>query len=288
MLVDHATLQRLVRQHAQTSRLLGVDFVPAYGPGGVVVKAEHVAEASTAAVAIAAAPTAAVPPALVAPVPAKPVVVMAPPSPRDAKAREAAMAALRARYESDAPHSKFVTAHSQIVWGDGSLTSRLVFVGEAPGEEEDKQGKPFVGRSGQLLEKMIRAMGLTRETVYICNVLKTRPPNNATPTGREIELCEPYLREQVAILAPEAIVTLGLPASRALLHSDESMTKMRGRWRLYALPDGREVPLMPTFHPAYLLRNYTAEARAQVWSDLKQVMEKLGLEPPAATPGTSP
>ncbi len=198
------------------------------------------------------------------------------------------MRALRAKYEADAPHSKFVTAHSQIVWGDGSLTSRLVFVGEAPGAEEDKQGIPFVGRSGQLLEKMIRAMGLSRETVYICNVLKTRPPDNATPTSNEIALCEPYLREQVAILAPEAIVTLGLPASRALLHTDESMTKMRGRWRTYALPDGRLVPLMPTFHPAYLLRNYTVEARAQVWSDLKQVMDKLGLVSPAGTAIGSP
>lgn len=207
--------------------------------------------------------------------PVSPGVSFAAPMTSDRAARQAAMDALHARYEADCPHKSFVTAHTRLVWGEGDLEARIVFVGEAPGEEEDRQGRPFVGRSGQLLDKMIAAIGLKREDVYICNVLKTRPPDNATPTPREIELCEPYLREQIAIIAPRAMVTLGLSATRALLKTDESMTKMRGKWRSYALPDERQIPLMPTFHPAYVLRNYTEETRRQVWSDLKMVVDRL-------------
>ncbi len=156
-----------------------------------------------------------------------------------------------------------------------------MFIGEAPGEEEDRQGKPFVGRSGQLLDKMIVAMGLSRAEVYIANVLKTRPPNNATPTTEEARLCSPYLFEQIRIIAPKALVTLGLPATRLLLGTMDPMGKLRGRWHEFVDPAGRVVPVMPTYHPAYLLRNYTAEERGKVWSDLKQVMDKLGLKPNA-------
>jgi len=273
--VDDATLNRVVRQHAQTAQLLGVDFVPAYtGRSRNVSQRPSPPSTTPAEVTINVKPSVIEPP--------KAACSSSAMIPRgNLAAREQAMSALRAKYEADAPHQHFITAHTRLVWGEGSLAARLVFVGEAPGEEEDRQGRPFVGRSGQLLEKMILGMGLKREDVYICNVLKTRPPNNATPSTREIELCEPYLREQVAILAPDAIVTLGLPASRALLHTDESMTRMRGRWRTYALAEGHTVPLMPTFHPAYVLRNYTVETRTQVWNDLCQVMERLGLAPRA-------
>ncbi|MFZ4573995.1 MAG: uracil-DNA glycosylase [Phycisphaerales bacterium] len=188
---------------------------------------------------------------------------------------------LRARYESDAPHKRFVTAFTNIVFGDGDPCARLMFVGEAPGAEEDRTGKPFVGRAGELLNKMIGAMGLDRGQVYIANVLKTRPPDNATPTSFEIDLCRPYLMEQIEIIGPEAIVALGLPASRALLGTDESMGRMRGRWHSTRLPSGGEVAVMPTYHPAYVLRNYTEDTRAKVWADLKMAMDRLGLSGPA-------
>ncbi len=203
--------------------------------------------------------------------------------------RQAALDALRARYEADAPHKHFVTAFTNIVFGDGSPDARLMFVGEAPGADEDREGIPFVGRAGQLLNKMIVAMGLTREEVYIANVLKTRPPGNATPTSEEAHLCAPYLYGQIGIIRPEVIVTLGLPATRLLLDSNEAMGRLRAKWRTIKVPDGQdpaiipsesvghEVMVMPTYHPAYLLRSYTKENREKVWSDLQQVMEHLGL-----------
>jgi DNA polymerase len=165
------------------------------------------------------------------------------------------------------------------VFGEGDPCARLMFVGEAPGADEDRTGRPFVGRAGQLLNKMIIAMGLTREQVYIGNVLKTRPPDNATPTSDEIKLCAPYLFEQIAIIDPEAIVTLGLPATRTLLDSVESMSRLRGQWAAFRAPApaSRAIPVMPTYHPAFLLRAYTTENRAKVWSDLKLVMDRLGM-----------
>lgn len=207
--------------------------------------------------------------------------------------RAAALDALRQRYERDAPHQHFTTAHTCIVFGDGSPEARLMFVGEAPGAEEDKQGVPFVGRAGQLLNRMIDAMGLSREQVYIANVLKTRPPGNATPTTEEARLCAPYLYGQIGIIRPQVIVTLGLPATRLLLDSNESMGRLRGRWHTFRVPAGHEgiipagaasveIPVMPTYHPAFLLRSYTKENRHKVWSDLQQVMERLGLSPAEA------
>lgn len=273
-------LASLVRQHAETSRLFGVDFVPAYR--GAAGPPPAVAPGPPPPVPAAPAPP------LTALVEPKPAPVRAPvtfdipaftPGDRDAARR--ALDDLRARYEREAPHRAFVTAHTNIVFGEGDPQPRLVFIGEAPGEEEDRTGRPFVGRSGELLTKMIGAMGLSREQVYICNVLKTRPPNNATPTPREIELCAPFLRAQVGILNPEVIVTLGLPATTTILACSDSMSRLRGRWGTYRLDRDRSVPVMPTYHPAYLLRNYTAEARGKVWSDLRLVMDRLGLAAPA-------
>lgn len=251
---------------------MGVDFVPVYrartagaiGQAGLAAEPAQAPEPASLVQPVAAAQSA-----------VRVVVEAKPPRSRDRAEQQARLDELRARYEKDAPHKQFVTAHTKIVFGEGDPAARLVFIGEAPGEEEDRTGRPFVGRSGELLTKMIGGMGLKREDVYICNILKTRPPNNATPTGREIEICEPYLREQVSIIAPRVVVTLGLPASRAILKSDESMTKMRGRWRTYTLIDGGTVDVMPTFHPAYVLRNYTEETRRTVWGDLQMVMKKL-------------
>lgn len=154
------------------------------------------------------------------------------------------------------------------VFADGTGTARLVFVGEAPGREEDLQGKPFVGAAGRLLTKMIEAMGLRREEVYICNVLKDRPPNNRIPQPDEIEACRPYLVEQLTIIQPRIICTLGAIAAKALLGMDVSITKIRGQRHAF-----QGLAVIPTFHPAYLLRN--PDAKKLVWQDLKRVKQLL-------------
>jgi len=285
---DTAGHARRVVQNARTSALLGVDFVPVYlGEGGAITSEAVASVAPTTPVRVEA------------PTPAKEVLAPAPPPPtlggeeirvadHDPATPEEAqeqLDALRARYEADAPHQHFVTDFKNIVFGEGDPRARLMFIGEAPGADEDRTGRPFVGRAGQLLEKMIVAMGLSREQVYICNVLKTRPPNNQTPTIDEARRCAPYLREQIRIVAPEAIVTLGLPASRLLLETSASMREMRGRWAEYpprsefesgdSTGMGSRVPVMPTYHPAFLLRSYTPENRSKVWADLRLVMDRL-------------
>lgn len=194
----------------------------------------------------------------------------------DRKKAQRLLDELRERYEHEAPHKNFVTDHTNIVFGEGDPCARLMFIGEAPGAEEDRTGRPFVGPAGQLLDKMIVAMGLKREDVYIANVLKTRPPNNATPTIEESRLCAPFLYEQIRIIDPIAIVTLGLPATRLILNSTGAMGRLRGKWGEFKGPGGQLVPVMPTYHPAYLLRSYTPENRGKVWSDLKLAMERIG------------
>lgn len=157
---------------------------------------------------------------------------------------------------------------TRAVIADGTPHAKLVFVGEAPGREEDLQGKPFVGAAGQLLTKMIEAMGLKRQEVYICNVLKDRPPANRTPLPEEIEACLPFLEEQLAIVQPKVICVLGAVAAKALLGSHMAITKVRGAVLAY-----HGTPLVPTFHPAYLLRNPGAKKLA--WADLKKVKRLL-------------
>ena len=164
---------------------------------------------------------------------------------------------------------------TQTVFGEGDADARLFFIGEGPGETEDRTGRPFVGRAGELLNKMIGAMGLSREQVFIANIVKCRPPNNRVPAPDEVATCTPYLERQLEIVRPKAIVTLGLPASKYMLQVNSTMGKLRGRWHTW-----RGIPLMPTFHPAYILRNDTRETKAMVWSDLKMVMSELGLQAP--------
>lgn len=271
-------LRRLVRQHAETSRLMGVDFVPAFRAGVAPLPSADVEAKPASTTAHPADPD---PDALFAePQPVLPV------GPRDRAQAQAALDAIRARYERDAPHKHFKTDHHTIVFGDGDPCARLMFIGEAPGEEEDRTGRPFVGRAGQLLDKMIVAMGLARADVYIANVLKTRPPNNATPTQEETRLCAPYLFDQIAAVQPEAIVTLGLPATRTVLAVDGAMGTLRGRWHMFKHASRPPVPVMPTYHPAFLLRAYTPENRRKVWSDLQMVVERLGLKP-GKPPGES-
>lgn len=161
-----------------------------------------------------------------------------------------------------------------VVFGVGNPRAELMFIGEAPGADEDAQGEPFVGRAGQLLTKIIQAMGRRREDVYISNVLKCRPPQNRTPLPDEVANCLPYLLSQIELIQPKVIVALGATAVRALLDVQLGITKMRGRWYTF-----RDIPIMPTFHPAYLLRN--PAAKREVWEDMKAVLEKLGRQPPA-------
>ena len=156
----------------------------------------------------------------------------------------------------------------QIVFGVGNLNADLMFVGEAPGEDEDKQGEPFVGRAGQLLTKIIEAIGMTREQVYIANVIKCRPPGNRNPEPDEVMTCEPYLFEQLGIIRPTIVVALGKFAAQSLLRTTEPITKLRGR-----VFEWRGASLIPTFHPAYLLRN--PPAKREVWEDMKKVRELL-------------
>jgi DNA polymerase len=169
----------------------------------------------------------------------------------------------------------------QIVFGVGNPSADIMFVGEAPGADEDLQGVPFVGRAGQLLTKMIEAMGLRRDEVYIANVLKCRPPGNRDPQPDEVESCEPFLFQQIASIQPKVIIALGAFAARTLLKTQEPISKMRGR-----LYDYRGAQLIPTFHPSFLLRSpgYKREA----WEDLKTALGLLGRQPPGAPPSASP
>jgi len=155
-----------------------------------------------------------------------------------------------------------------IVFGSGSQRATVLFVGEAPGREEDLQGEPFIGEAGQLLTKMIKAMGFERSEVYICNVLKCRPPENRNPAAEEILQCSPFLLRQVKAIAPKAIVALGTFAAQTLLGSKEPISRLRGQFHDY-----HAIPLMPTFHPAFLLRS--PEKKREVWADLQHVMKLL-------------
>jgi len=157
-----------------------------------------------------------------------------------------------------------------IVFGDGNLKAELVFVGEGPGADEDAQGLPFVGRAGKLLTQMIEAMGLQRKDVYICNVVKCRPPENRTPEEDEVSTCSPFLLRQLDVIAPKVIVCLGAVAAKTLLKTNRGISQFRGQWL-----DFRSSKLMATYHPAYLLRN--PNAKPEVWKDLQKVMAVLGL-----------
>jgi DNA polymerase len=171
---------------------------------------------------------------------------------------------------------KLHTTRNKIVFGAGAEDAALMFVGEAPGADEDRLGEPFVGRAGELLDKMIEAMGWTRHTVYIANILKSRPPGNRNPEPDEVAACAPFLERQIEAIAPRIIVALGRPASNYLLGNNAPISALRGRFH-----DRKGVRVMPTFHPAFLLR--TPERKRDAWSDLKLVMaelERLGIAAP--------
>ncbi len=176
----------------------------------------------------------------------------------------------------DCRRCKLWRNRKNIIFGEGSSQARLIFVGEAPGREEDIEGRPFVGEAGKLLTRIIEnGMGLKREDVYICNVVKCRPPNNRDPERDEIDTCLPFLKEQIRIISPEVICTLGRISGRELLGRDFKITRDRGKWYSYM-----GIPVMPTYHPAYILRNSSRERelKGQVWEDVQQIMVRLGLE----------
>ena len=159
---------------------------------------------------------------------------------------------------------------NRIVFGDGNPDAALMFIGEGPGQEEDRQGLPFVGRAGELLTQMIeRGLEIPRSEVYICNIVKCRPPNNRTPQPDEVSTCKPFLDGQIEAVKPRTIVALGRPATSLLLGRDVAISKVRGTWHEY-----RGIPLMPTFHPAFLLRQYTDQNRRVVWEDLKAALTR--------------
>ncbi len=168
----------------------------------------------------------------------------------------------------DCTRCKLHTTRTQIVFGVGNPNAQLVFVGEAPGADEDAQGEPFVGRAGQLLTKIIEAMGMRREDVYICNIIKCRPPNNRTPEADEILACQPFLLQQLHAIGPQFICALGGPAAQTLLRTKEPISRLRGRFHDY-----HGIPLLPTFHPAFLLRN--PGEKKTVWEDMKLLLRHM-------------
>ena len=192
--------------------------------------------------------------------------------------KAAAFAALRERALACVKCPHLASSRKNVVFGVGSIDAQLMFVGEAPGADEDEQGEPFVGKAGQLLTKIIQATGLQRADVYIGNILKCRPDTpgqsagNRKPTTDEMATCIPFLHEQIDLIQPKVIVALGATAVEGLLGKTLGITKLRGTWKTY-----RGIPLMPTYHPAYLLRNQAMSEKRKVWEDMLAVMEKLGM-----------
>jgi uracil-DNA glycosylase family 4 len=266
--MDDTRRQRVLRQHVRTDQLLGVDAVPRGTPAVAAAQpARSVAAATPPPVSVAA--TTATPASAVG---ESRLALRLPALSTDDKS--AALAAMEADEVRGCRKCGLCQSRTQTVFGEGDPDAAIMFIGEGPGQTEDEVGRPFVGRAGELLDKMIVAMGLKRDDVFIANVVKCRPPGNRTPTPMEAEACWPYLQRQVAIVQPKAIVTLGGPATKMILGTSEGITRLRGTWGSYAGVEPA-VPVMPTFHPAYVLRNYTKDTRQKVWDDLQKVMQRV-------------
>lgn len=210
--------------------------------------------------------------------PPEPTVQFPIPAPLDRPAREAAVAALRAKVLACTRCPNLVSARKSVVFGVGDIHARLMFVGEAPGADEDAQGEPFVGKAGELLTKIIIAMGFSREQVFIANILKCRPDTpgqtsgNRKPKPEEMATCFPWLERQIDLVQPQVLVALGATAVEGLLGKGTvGITQLRGSWQSH-----RGIPLMPTYHPAYLLRNQALSEKRKVWEDMLLVLEKAG------------
>jgi DNA polymerase len=294
------------RQVLLTDLLCGVDFVPAARPGSEVSSAEpeetlqvRRPDVARDTVEFADSEVEIKPAAVQAAVersPTRDSIIKRQSDPAVLRQKQAKLDSLREKHDKQCLHCTTAGGHTRLVFGEGNPDADLMFIGEAPGAEEDKTGRPFVGRAGQKLDEIIRAMGFQREEVYIANVLKARPPENRTPTPLEAQRCSPWLAGQVRIIQPRVIVGLGKPACQFLLGRPVSITRERGQWQEYVSGlDAAEaellgqdtsgssgdsqavrVPVMPTFHPAYILRNYTMEVRQAVWDDMQAVMRFLG------------
>ncbi len=286
--MDPDRLKRVLRQQVQTDQWFGVTALPVQ-PGRAVDTTKLPTAASTSR-AVEQKPTATTTSSspVAALTPSVPMTGSLPllrqagttPMPTQPRSREEKLRLLAEMNEQEVKGCTkcgLCEARTQTVFGEGDPDTPLLFIGEGPGETEDLQGRPFVGRAGELLDKMIVAMGLKRESVYIANVVKCRPPSNRTPAPMEIDACWDYLRRQILIIHPRVIVTLGAPATKTLLQTTTGITLLRGNWQWFdrLMPEGPSFPVMPTFHPAYLLRAYTPENRRKVWDDLQKVMSVL-------------
>ena len=283
-----ATIQHLQELKDQGVRLLSVEAetmaglkslvrpaTPKLAPGG---KVEPIVTAVPSPVqrapAASSTSTSGEPPL---PRPAQPSTTAATAVALNPTAKAEAMRELRERALVCRKCANLASARKNVVFGVGDINAALMFVGEAPGADEDIQGEPFVGAAGQLLTRVIQTMGLSRETVYIANILKCRPDTpgqssgNRKPTPEEMETCIPYLQEQIDLIQPKVLVALGGTALEGLLGLT-GISRLRGRWQTY-----RNIPLMPTFHPSFLLRNQALSEKRKVWEDMLQVMERLGL-----------
>ncbi len=278
--VDRATLTALRQPPPMRTPVLGTsvaEALPAAESMEASLPHESIPQSSSPVLLPAAPATAALP---IAPenAPPTPSATAPPASALRGEAKAQAIAELRERALVcvKCPHLAAVRKH--VVFGVGSIDAELMFVGEAPGADEDVQGEPFVGAAGQLLTKIIQTMGLSRQSVYIANILKCRPDTpgqrsgNRKPTADEMKTCLPYLQAQIDLIQPRVMVALGATAVEGLLGKTVGITRLRGHWQTY-----REIPLMPTYHPAYLLRNQARSERRKVWEDMLQVMERLGM-----------
>src|SRR6201993_489662 len=197
---------------------------------------------------------------------------------QEARDKAELLGSVRERVRACKKCAHLACSRTQTVFGVGNPDADLMFIGEAPGADEDEQGEPFVGKAGQLLTRIIQTMGLTRDSVYIANILKCRPDTpgqtagNRKPTSEEMQTCIPYLHEQIDLIRPKVIVALGATAVEGLLGKTIGITRLRGQWKTY-----RGIPLMHTYHPAYLLRNQALSEKRRVWEDMLLVMERLGL-----------
>ena len=191
---------------------------------------------------------------------------------REAAAQASTLDELREKLAAfDGCNLKFTAKN--LCFADGDPSSDIMFIGEAPGRDEDMEGLPFVGKSGQLLNRMIESIGLKRESVYIANTIPWRPPGNRTPTPLETELCRPFIERQIELASPKVLVALGGPAGKALTGATEGILRLRGNWKIHRTPNGLEIPVMPTLHPAYLLR--TPAQKRFAWRDFLAVKLKL-------------
>ena len=268
---DRQSVARQVRQHLESMKRAGVEFLPAAAPLPVAAPPPSAAPVPVNAPAIQpATPVEAASP-VVAPVALfqEPTIVAAAEEALNPEQRRHDLTVLAERVKSCTRCDELVANRSRTVFGVGPINPELCFIGEAPGMDEDRQGEPFVGAAGQLLNRIIAACGMKREEVYIANICKCRPPKNRTPLPQEAANCREYLDHQLELVKPKFICTLGACATQNLLQTTIGIMKLRGSWREY-----RGIPVMCTLHPSYLLR--VPEAKKDVWDDMKKLLQRMG------------